>query len=107
MITFDDAKKLKVGDTIYTILDKSKKIVEAKIIRYEPERVIIPGLRTIFIAWKVKNGFTEYSCTISEHYGRWDIFLTHDEAVNKLISDYEEKIAFYNEKIDALKKLLT
>lgn len=103
MITFDNAKNLKVGDTIYTILDKSKKIVEARITQCEPARVIIPGIPEIFIAWKVKNGVIEYSCGISERYGRWDIFLTREEAVQKLISDYEEKIAFYNDKIDALK----
>lgn len=106
MITFDNAKNLKVGDTIYTILDKSKKVVEAKIIQCEPTRLIIAGVPTIFIAWKVKNGVTEYSCSISERYGRWDIFLTQEEAVQKLISDYEEKIAFYNDKIDSFKKLL-
>ena len=103
MITFDNAKKLKAGDTIYTILDKSKKIVEAKIVSCDPIPFYKP---TIFVSWKVRNGTTEYSCNIVEGYGRSDIFLTHDEAVNKLISDYEEKIAFYNDKIDALKKLL-
>ena len=103
MITFDNAKKLKAGDTIYTILDKSKKIVEARIIRCEQMHFSSP---TIFIAWKVKNGTTEYSCSILENYGRKDIFSTHEEAVQKLISDYEEKIDFYNNKIDELKKLL-
>ena len=67
MINFDDAKKLKAGDTIYTILDKSKKIVEARIIRCERMSFSLP---TIFISWKVKNGVTEYSCNIFENYGR-------------------------------------
>lgn len=108
MITYEDAKKLKAGDIVYTILDKPKRVVEAKVTCCEDRTAFYRQKSPIlFLSWKVKGGTTDYSTFLSE--GAADtklLFLCERDAVQQLIEDYNEKIAFYQNKIAELNKLL-
>ena len=108
MITYEDAKQLKVGDIVYAVLDKPKRVVEAKVTCCEDRTDVYRQKSPIlFLAWRVKNGTIDYSTFLSERASDTELlFLRESDAVKQLIEDYNEKITFYQNKIAELNKLL-
>lgn len=108
MLTCEDAKRLKVGDVVYTILDKSKRVVEAKVTCCEDRAAFYhQSSPLLFLSWRVKNGTTDYSTFLFERADNTRLlFLRKSDAVQHLIEECNEKIAFYQNKIAELNKLL-